>query len=136
MPVPDNPEALFECLAEPYLRQLFPEFDALKPINQKILRLINTEVTKGSLTDASFQEIVYLILSIWRAFNHAALIAYQQSIDTEDEIDTDWVDAALYLARMDEYLRACLAFIKRLPGQDEGGVPPDSRYLFRNLHDS
>ena len=116
MSVPDTPEALFEQLAEPTLRQLFPNFDVLQPRNQKLIRLLHTELTKGQLTDAAFTDLVGLLLTLWQNFNHAALIANQDRMDAEDEIDTDWVDAACTLTRLDQHLLGLLNSLRSLPG--------------------
>lgn len=116
MDIPATPEALFEALAEPSLRQLFPRFDTLKPRNQKLVRLLHTELTKGELCDSTFMEFIGFILVLWRSFNNAALEARQTLIDTEDEIDTDWVESAIHLARVEQYLTHMLVSLENLPG--------------------
>lgn len=126
MSIPDTPEALFEQLAEPTLRQLFPHYDAMRPRNQKLVRLLHTELTKGQLTDAAFTELVGLLLVLWRNFNHAALVANQDRLDRADEIDTDWVDAACALTRLDQYLAGLLASLHALP---DAALPEDDTDL-------
>lgn len=116
MDIPATPEALFEALAEPSLRQLFPRFDTLKPRNQKLVRLLHTELTKGELCDSTFMEFIGFILVLWRSFNNAALETRQTLIDTEDEIDTDWVESAIHLARVEQYLTHMLVALENLPG--------------------
>lgn len=137
MSVPDTPEALFELLAEPTLRQLFPTFDVLQPRNQKLIRLLHTELTKGQLTDAAFTDLVGLLLSLWQSFNHAALIANQERLDAEDEIDTAWVDAACSLTRLDQYLLGLLASLRSLPDTPtpEDGQDLTNQYLFHGPGD-
>lgn len=137
MSVPDTPEALFELLAEPTLRQLFPNFDVLQPRNQKLIRLLHTELTKGQLTDAAFTDLVGLLLSLWQSFNHAALIANQERLDAEDEIDCAWVDAACSLTRLDQYLLGLLASLRSLPDTPtpEDGQDLTNQYLFHGPGD-
>ena len=131
MDIPATPEALFEALAEPSLREVFPSYDKLKPRNQKMVKLLHTELTKGELTDAAFLEFVAFIAVLWRQFNGAALASRQVQIETEDEIDTDWVDAALHLSRMDQFLNALLGQMECMPGQEgtRGERSCDSQYL-------
>jgi hypothetical protein len=131
MQIPDSPEALFEVLADSSLRELYPRFDELEPRNQKMVRLLHTELTKGELTDHTFQQFVGFVLVLWRSFNHSVLISNALRIETEDEIDTDWVDAATHLARLDQYLIGLLATLESLPGLDPDSDkgPSDTRYL-------
>ncbi len=138
MDIPETPEALFEALAEPSLRQVYPRFDDLKPRNQKLIRLLHTELTKGELTDLSFMEFVGFVIVLWRSFNNTALSACLKQIESEDEIDTDWVDSALHLSRMDQYLVSLIHALEPLPGQDgiEGARGCDSRYLLRSSEDA
>lgn len=137
MDIPATPEALFEALAEPSLREVFPAYDKLKPRNQKMVKLLHTELTKGELSDATFLEFSAFIAVLWRQFNGAALNARQQQIETEDEIDTDWVDAAVHLARMDQYLNSLLGLLETMPGQDgeAGERCCDSHYLLQGPGD-
>lgn len=131
--IPDSPEALFEALTEPLLEELYPNFETLKPRNQKLIRLLHTELTKGELTDNTFQEFVGFVLVLWRSFNRSALLNTHQLLATEDEIDTDWVDDATQLARMDQYLTGLLAHLEALPAPpaDPDARDPSNRYLLR-----
>jgi hypothetical protein len=131
--IPDTPEGLFEALAEPTLRELYPRFDELEPRNQKMVRLVHTELTKGELSDATFQEFVGFTLVLWRSFNHAALREITNMIDTEDEIDTDWVDSATHMSRMDQFLTGLLGVLETLPETaiDPLDEEPANRYLIR-----
>ena len=137
MDIPATPEALFEALAEPSLREVFPSFDHLKPRNQKMVKLLHTELTKGELTDAAFLEFSAFIAVLWRQFNGAALASRQIQIETEDEIDTEWVDAAVHLARMDQFLNSLLGHLESMPGQDgdTGERCCDSQYLLQGPGD-
>lgn len=131
--IPDTPEGLFEALAEPTLRELYPRFDELEPRNQKMVRLVHTELTKGELSDATFQEFVGFTLVLWRSFNHTALREITNMIDTEDEIDTDWVDSATHMSRMDQFLTGLLGVLETLPETaiDPLDEEPANRYLIR-----
>lgn len=138
MQIPDTPEALFEQLAEPSLREMFPKYDSLSPRNQKMVRLLHTELTKGELTDRTFLEFVGFTLVLWRSFNYSAICANQHLIDSEDEIDTDWVDAATQLARLDQFLCGLLSALDAMPGlEDDTDDPaPSNRYLIRGPGDA
>jgi len=131
--IPNTPEALFEALAETSLLKMYPRFEELLPRNQKLVRLIHTELTKGELTDNTFKDFIGFTLVIWRSFNHAALLENQECIDTEDEIDTDWVDEAAQLARVDQFLNGMLGQLETLPETVENPMEPETsnRYLLR-----
>jgi hypothetical protein len=135
--IPATPEALFEALAEPSLREIFPSYDQLKPRNQKLVKLLHTELTKGELTDYAFLEFIAFIAVLWRQFNGAALAAREEQIETEYEIDTHWVNAAIHLARMDQFLNALLKQLEAMPGQDGeiGSRSCDSQYLLQGPGD-
>ena len=133
MQIPDSPEALFEALADSSIRDLYPRYDELEPRNQKLVRLLHTELTKGELCDRTFQQFVGFVLVLWRSFNTSVLLNNAQLIDSEDEIDTEWVDAATHLARMDQYLLNLLVALEPLPGldSDDDRDPTTLRYLLR-----
>ena len=134
MIIPNTPEALFEALAEPSLLKMYPRFEELVPRNQKLVRLIHTELTKGELSDSTFKDFVGFTLVIWRSFNRSALLDNQECIDTEDEIDTDWVDAAAQLARVDQFLTGMLGQLETIPETLEDPMDPESinRYLLND----
>ena len=134
MQIPDSPEALFEALADSSIRELYPRYDELEPRNQKLVRLLHTELTKGELCDRTFQQFVGFILVLWRSFNTSVLLHNAQLIDSEDEIDTEWVDAATHLARMDQYLLNLLVALESLPegDSDDDRDPTTLRYLLRD----
>lgn len=117
--IPDSPEALFEALAEPSIREIYGSFDSLTPRNQKLLRIFHTELTKGELTDLAFRDTIGFILSFWRRLNEAALLQVEALLDTEDEIDTDWVDHSVALARLDQYIISILHALNPIPGYDD-----------------
>jgi hypothetical protein len=135
MTVPNTPEALFEQLAEPTLRHLFPDFDSLQPVYQKMVRTLHVELTKGQLTDRAFAELTGFILSLWRQWILGALNSNKDLLDAEDEIDSEWVDQAIYYARMDQYLIHCISTLSTLPcmqgdsPEGEFGVIVDSPIL-------
>lgn len=135
MQIPDTPEALFEALADSSLREMYPRYDELEPRNQKLIRLLHTELTKGELCDRTFQQFVGFVLVLWRSFNQSVLISNAVRIETEDEIDTEWVDAATHLARLDQYLISLLVALEALPGGDEGGDrdPTKLSYLLSDM---
>lgn len=118
MEIPATPEALFEALGEPTLREVFPQFDQLKPRGQKLIKLLHTELTKGDLCDLTFQELTALVLMAWQGFNGAAFNARQEQIDSEDEIDTDWVDSAIHLGRIDQFVHGLLTQLHTMPGAE------------------
>ncbi len=134
MQIPDSPEALFEALAEPSLRELYPRFDHLAPRNQKLIRLLHTELTKGELSDRTFQQFVGFVLVLWRSFNNSVLLNNAFRLETEDEIDTEWVDSAAHLARMDQFLISLLNQLETLPGVDPDAdkSPCDMQYLLND----
>lgn len=128
MDIPSTPEQLFEQLAEPGLRELYPDFESLAPRARKILTLLHTELLKGELTDSVFMEIIGFTLSLWRQFNAAALAARQAQIEAEDEIDTDWVEAAFHLGRLDLFINTMINDLDMRPEAPEVG---DSLYLMQ-----
>ena len=134
MQIPDSLEALFEALADSSIRDLYPRYDELEPRNQKLVRLLHTELTKGELCDRTFQQFVGFILVLWRSFNTSVLLHNAQLIDSEDEIDTEWVDAATHLARMDQYLLNLLVALESLPegDSDDDRDPTTLRYMLRD----
>jgi hypothetical protein len=134
MQIPDTPEALFEALSEPSLRELYPRFDELEPRNQKLVRLLHTELTKGALTDRTLQQFVGFVLVLWRSFNNSVMFANAVRLDEEDDIDPEWLDTACHLARMDQYLLTLLNSLELLPGDDPSTDkgPCDLQYLLRS----
>lgn len=136
MHVPDSPEALFEALAEPSLREFYPDFAELKPRNQKLIRLLHTELAKGELSDATFQEFIGFSLILWRGYNRSALQRTMAQIDTEDEIDTDWVDTAIQLTRTDQYLNGILSALEPMPCTDADGQACEAHYIIQRPEDS
>lgn len=131
--VPDTPEQLFEQLAEPTLRELFPSFDELGPFNQKLVRLLHTELVKGALTDGTFQESLCFILMLWRSFNADAMNRNDERLEQESDIDELWIQAATEFHRMDQYLGSLLALLDTMPPEDEGApLSSWSQYRLRS----
>jgi len=137
MDVPESPEALFEMLSEPSLRHVFPRYDELVPRNQKLIRLLHTELTKGELTDRTFTEFVGFVTVLWRSFNQSALQAKLDQFAEADEIDDEWINQLNHLSRTDQFLTGLVAYLEALPGLDGGEDEQicDSRYLLRGPGD-
>lgn len=135
--IPDTPEQLFEQLSEPTLRELFPTFDELPARNQKLVRLIHTELVKGELSDATFQAFAGFILLLWRQFNLGAMQRIDQLLDENDDIESSWIAQANALHRMDQYLRGVFAALEAMPPEDDD--PEDAiagnQYLLRRPED-
>lgn len=136
MQIPDTPEQLFELLAEPTLRDLFPTFDELSSPNQKLVRLLHTELAKGTLSDGTFQEFLGFVLLLWRSFNAGAMARMDHDLETHDDIDADWIPAATAFHRMDQYLTSLLALLDAMPPED-GSNPLSawSHYYLRTSAD-
>jgi hypothetical protein len=134
MQIPDTPEQLFEELAEPTLRELFPTYDQLVPRNQKLIRLLHTELTKGTLSDATFQQFVGFIVLLWRSFNAGAMQRNDARLDEQDDIDGDWIEAARGHHRIDQFLTSLLVLLETMPPEDggAGGLSGWSEYRFRH----
>lgn len=137
MDVPESPEALFEMLSEPSLRQVFPRYDELVPRNQKLIRLLHTELTKGELTDRTFTEFVGFVTVLWRSFNQSALQAKLDQFAEADEIDDEWINQLNHLSRTDQFLTGLVTYLDALPGLGDGEEDQtcDSRYLLRGPGD-
>jgi len=134
---PDSPEALFEALCEPAIAEFYPDFDELKPRNQKLIRLLHTELIKGELTDVTFQEFVGFTLLLWRGFNGSVLMGDLNQIDTEDEIDTEWVGSAIQRSRTEQFVGSLLALLDTMPGtEDVSTAPSVTRYHLERGLDS
>ena len=130
MDVPESPEALFELLSEPSLRQVFPRYDELVPRNQKLIRLLHTEMTKGELTDRTFTEFVGFVAVLWRSFNSSALQHKLDQFEQVDEVDDEWLGELDHLSRTDQFLQGLINYLNSLPGleESEGDQSCDGRY--------
>lgn len=129
--IPDSPEELFEQLAEPTLRELFPTFDELRPVSQKLVRLLHTELTKGELNDGCFQGLVGLLLTLWRRFNGIAMERLDETIATEDDLEEDWITSATAFHRTDQFLAGMLILLETMPEdtpEDEDSIPMGTAY--------
>jgi hypothetical protein len=118
MSIPDTPEQLFEQLAEPTLHEVFPDYYELSPVAQKLVRLLHTELAKGTLTDGTLQEFVSFTLHLWRSFNAGAMQRMDEQLDTEPEIESDWIRASSAMHRMDQYLTGLLVSLGAMPPED------------------
>lgn len=130
MDVPESPEALFELLSEPSLRQVFPRYDLLVPRNQKLVRLLHTELTKGELSDRTFTEFVGFVTVLWRSFNSSALQNKLEQFEEADEIDDEWLAQLNHLSRTDQFLQGLINYLDSLPGLEDsdGDQSCDGRY--------
>jgi hypothetical protein len=131
MRIPDTPEQLFEDLAEPTLRELFPAFDQLEPRNQKLVRLLHTELAKGQLSDGSFQQFVGFTVLLWRSFNAGAMQRNDYRLSTEADVEETWIQAASSFHRMDQFLTSILALLETMPPEDAGTGGLSSEYRLR-----
>lgn len=133
MHIPDTPDALFEALAEPSLHEIYPFFNTLGARDQKLLRVLHTELTKGELTDATFHQVVNFILTLWRSFNYAALRSHQAFLDSEDEVDDEDIAIGQQLSRLDQYLFGLLTLLEASPkaGLEGAEEIAPSRYTIR-----
>lgn len=118
MQIPDTPEQFFEYLADDTIRHLFQSFDHLPVHQQKLIRIIHTELTKGQLSDYNFRGMLLFILEIWRSLNTQLLSKTEHCIDESPEIDSDWIDAAIHFSRMDQYLSSVTNALSLLPSPD------------------
>lgn len=124
MEIPDTPEQLFDQIAEPSLRELFPTFDTLRPFNQKLVRLLHTELIKGELSDATFQDSLIFVVMLWRSFNAGAMVRNDTQLEMELDIDETWIQAATAFHRIDQYLSGVLGILETMPPRTT--VPPAS----------
>lgn len=139
MHIPDTPEALFEALAEPSIPEVYPFFETLTTSNQKLLRLLHTELTKGKLSDEAFQQMVGFLISVWRSFNQSALRNHASFLDHEDELALDEVGQHAQLARLDQSLLTLLALLETIPTEADAASPedePSGHYVLRDPADS
>jgi hypothetical protein len=115
MQIPDTPEALFEHLSDSNVREMFSNYDALRPRHRKLVHLLHTELTKGELSDASFMDTIVFITQLWRCFNRTACLQIEQLLDDNDELETRWINAALDYARVAQFIEACLNLYDAAP---------------------
>lgn len=119
MQIPETPEALFEQLSDSSVRELFPKYDSLQPRHRKLVHMLYTELTKGELSDASFMDTIALITQLWRCFNRTACLQIERLIDAHDELETQWINAALDYARVAQFIDSCLNLYDSAPDLTE-----------------
>ena len=120
MNVPHTPEQLFEQLAEPTLRACYPSFDSLPSTQQKLIRLLHTELIKGGLTDATFKSFSAFVLHLWRAFNFNSVEHFNTVFTEAEDLEEDWIHASNDCHRLHQALTSALAVVESIP------VPPPS----------
>lgn len=130
MQIPDSPEALFERLSDSNVREMFPNFDALRPRHRKLVHLLHTELTKGELSDAAFMDSIAFITQLWRCFNRTACLQIEKLIDAHDELEPGWINAALDYARVNQFIDSCLNLYDAAP--DFTKLDGESTYHIRH----
>ncbi len=129
MQIPDSPEALFEHLSDSSVREMFSNYDALRPRHRKLVHLLHTELTKGELSDSAFMDTIAFITLLWRCFNRTACLQIEQLIDDHDELEPRWINAALDYARVNQFIDACLNLYDAAPDLTE--LDGESTYHIR-----
>jgi hypothetical protein len=119
MQIPDTPEELFERLSDSSVRDIFANYDDLKPRHRKLVHLFHTELTKGNLNDAAFLDSLAFITVLWRCFNATAIHQVEALIDENDDIDTTWVQAAIDYARVAQFIHGLLNLYDASPDLTE-----------------
>lgn len=119
MQIPDTPEELFERLSDNSVREIFANYDDLKPRHRKLVHLFHTELTKGKLTDAAFLDSLAFITVLWRCFNATAMYHVEQLIEESDDIDTAWVQAAIDYGKVAQFIHAILNLYDATPDLTE-----------------
>lgn len=135
MSIPDTPHGLIEASSEATLTILHEDYDSLPPRDQRLVRLVQTELFLGQLTDTAFASMLTTLVHTWQSLSAQALAAAWDAVETEDEIDTDWIDAIAHFTRMDQYQNQLLATIKENPGVPES-APHGGRYSIQGPGDS
>lgn len=125
MQIPDTPEQFFEALADSSINEVFPQYEKLPLIFQKLLRIIHAELTKGELSDAMFRDMLLFITTVWRTLNTRATNHVRRLIDESDDIDTEWIDSFVHFARMDNYQDCLISVVKQLPALITDTNPDD-----------
>jgi hypothetical protein len=119
MQIPHTPEALFEQISDSTVRDLFANYDDLKPRHRKLVHILHTELTKGELSDATFADCLVFITTLWRCFNNTAAAHINRLIEDSDEIDSEWILTALDYARLSQFINACLHLYDAAPDPTE-----------------
>lgn len=126
-PTPSTPEELFAQLAEPSLRQVFPQFESLPLMQQRLLRILNVEIVAGRLSDATLRDLTRFLVATWRSLNRSALEHMDAAIEDAELLDDECIGASQALHRMDQHLLALQALLSTTPlddGPDRPGPQP------------
>jgi len=115
MPIPNTPEALFEHLSDSSVRDMFANYDQLKPRHRKLVHLLHTELTKGELSDAAFLDCIAFMTTLWRCFNNTASLQIERRIEDCDEIESAWIQSALEYAKVSQFILALLNLYDAAP---------------------
>lgn len=135
MPIPDTPHDLIEASSEATLSLLHEGYDSLPPRDQRLIRLIHAELLLGQLTDDAFASMLTTIVHAWNSLSTPALLAAWQAVETEDEIDTEWIDAIAHFTRMEQYQQQLQAVIRQNPGVPDD-APNGGRYSIQGPGDA
>lgn len=125
MQIPDTPEQFFEALADNSISEVFPQYDSLPVLYQKLLRIVHAELTKGELSDTMFRDMLLFITAVWRTLNNRALTQVRNNIEESEDIDTDWIDSYGHFRRMDNYHACVMSVVKTLPALSTEDDPDD-----------
>lgn len=132
--VPDTPEALFAQLSETSLHLFYPEFDSLTTRQQKLIRMLHTELTTGQLNDASFTETLLIVVAVWNRFNNLAQCMVRDELDESEVVTPANIRALEHFSRMEQHHTMLRSSIYNVPtGYDSSGQSP--RYAIRGPGD-
>lgn len=119
MQIPDTPEELFDRISDSSVREVFANYDELKPRHRKLVHLFHTELTKGSLTNAAFLDSLAFITLLWRGFNATARHNIEAIITESDDIDTAWINAAVDYGKVEQFIYSILNLYDATPDLTE-----------------
>lgn len=131
MQIPDTPEELFERLSDSSVREIFANYDELKPRHRKLVHIFHTELTKGGLTDAAFLDSLAFITVLWRCFNATARHNIEAIITESDDIDTAWINAAVDYGKVEQFIHSILNLYDATPDLTE--LEDNTTYQLRPL---
>lgn len=135
MSIPDTPHGLIEASSEQTLTILHEGYSALPVRDQRLVRLVHAELLLGELTDTAFAAMLTTLVNTWQSLSGQALEAAWGAVESEDEIDTEWIDAIAHFTRMDQYQQQLITAIKENPGVPES-APHGGRYSIQGPGDS
>jgi phage/plasmid-like protein (TIGR03299 family) len=131
MQIPDTPEELFERLSDSSVREIFANYDELKPRHRKLVHIFHTELTKGGLTDAAFLDSLAFITVLWRCFNATARHNIEATITESADIDTAWINAAVDYGKVEQFIHSILNLYDATPDLTE--LEDNTTYQLRPL---